>query len=149
MRTESTSPKPQAACTSSRWFFGFGIGTFVLVIYVGGSWQWLYSSASSITTRFIYATALLVLLLVGVVHLVAAFLLRNRVLISRADGDSTRLAGFNGAPTVEIGGIVRKMRSNPELVGASGKAFVSRIQGRWYFVVAEAANAICEYTNSA
>ena len=126
-----------------------GIASFALVAYLGGSWQWLYTSATPPTTRIVSTSVLVVLLLVGVVHLISAYLLRHRVLISRADDKPVLLAGFNGMPRVELRGAVRRVRSTPELVGASGRAFFGRIQGRWYFVAAEAANALSEYTPEA
>lgn len=146
MRAASLLPQPQTALRSSRWFFAFGIGSFMLVTYLGTSWQWLYTSATPLTTRLVCAFTLAVLLLVGVVHLISAYLLRHRVLMSTTNGKPTCLAGFNGRPQVELCGTVRKMRSNPELVGASGKAFFGRIQGRWYFVAAQAAITLGEYT---
>jgi hypothetical protein len=80
---------------------------------------------------------------------IGAYLLRHRVLISSAGTNPISLSGFDAEPRVELRGTVSKVRSTPALIGASGAAFFGRIQGRWYFVAAEAANALRQHTSKA
>jgi len=143
MTTRVPVSAEKQAVKSSRWLFGIGIGTVFFVIYLSQSFSpWLFARATPTSTSIITVGSLAILLAASGVHLVGAYLLRHRLLLSVEPTSTSVLVNADSSVKAMLVGKVKTLPSSAEMVGTSGKAYVARINNAWYFVASDAARAL-------
>jgi hypothetical protein len=143
MSTMSLGARLSKVKITSRWMVFFGMLGVGLVGYLAPTWSpWIAQEKTDAATRLALILSLAVLFTAGVFHFMAAFILRYRTLAYLQPGGKPVLEGFTNDVSVTLTGPIWKLRSTAELAGASGDAYFARIQGRWFFAVEQAADAV-------
>lgn len=136
----------KTAVQSSRWFLAFGMGTILLLGYLYQEFSsWLFADNTATSTTLTYVVLFVLMLAVSGVHFVSAYLLRYKFLLSVEVASPSLLSGPHTAAKVPLTGRVVKVPSNARLVGATGKAYIARINRSWYFLAGEAAACVESY----